>query len=312
MKFSIIIPTYNRATLLPETIKSVQNQTYTNWECIVVDDGSSDNTKEIVESIIQNDNRIKYLYQKNAERSAARNNGIRNSTGNFICFLDSDDHFMPDHLINLQSFIQKQKNTVCLIINQSINVSNFSEEITNLEQPGDNSIEFLYLNPVSPSRVCINHEILKQITFDEDIVIVEDVILWMKIADKYPIYVSNHIGVIYNIHEGNSVNRKGAGALVKYNGVILAKKRYPNVFNKISKKNYNAWTSRILTNVAYYHILNDNKKEGLKWLLKALVMKPFHMHTKLRINLILKLILNKKPEVLLFFGISIFSDFYFK
>jgi len=72
--FSIIIPTYNRAHLISKSIKSVLNQTYSNWELILVDDGSEDNTEEIVNSF--GDNRIKYFYKKNEERSIARNYGI--------------------------------------------------------------------------------------------------------------------------------------------------------------------------------------------------------------------------------------------
>ena len=88
MKFSIIIPTYNRAAFLPKAIESVLAQTYTDWELIVVDDGSTDNTREVVAQY--NDERIIYIYQENAERSAARNNGISQAKGDFICFMDSD------------------------------------------------------------------------------------------------------------------------------------------------------------------------------------------------------------------------------
>jgi glycosyltransferase involved in cell wall biosynthesis len=284
VKFSIIIPTYNRATLLPETIKSVQNQTYTKWECIVVDDGSTDNTKEIVESLIQNDNRIKYVYQENAERSAARNNGIRNSSGDYICFLDSDDHYLPNNLSNLAEFILKSNEPVCLTIYQALNISKEEEIRTNLDQPTKNVIEYLYLNPTSPSRACIHSRILKDFQFDEDIVIVEDVIMWMKIASKYPVFVSNHVGVKYNIHEENSVNRKGNGSLKMYQGVILAKSRYRSIFNSIPRTSYCDWTSRIITNVAYYHYLNNRKLVALYWLIKAIKMKPIHKQTKMRIS----------------------------
>ena len=71
--FSIIIPTFNRAHMIHLAIKSVFNQTYKNWELIIVDDGSTDNTKEIIDKYIEKDKRVKYLYQKNKERSAARN-----------------------------------------------------------------------------------------------------------------------------------------------------------------------------------------------------------------------------------------------
>jgi glycosyltransferase involved in cell wall biosynthesis len=295
--FSVIIPTYNRANLLPETIRSVQNQTFENWECIVVDDGSTDSTKEVVEEIIKTDSRIKYIYQENAERSAARNNGIRNSSGEYICFLDSDDKFFSNHLNILSQFILKKISIKSLIICNAENVSKEDTEITELYIPKTNYIEFLYLNPVSPSRVCIHHEILKEFKFDEDIIIVEDVILWMRIAEKHTIEISNHVGVIYNIHEGNSVNRKGTGAIVKYKGVMLAKDRYPEMFNKISKNKYNDWTSRILTNVAYHFIYNQRRIEGIQWLLKAILMKPIHMHTKMRFHLILMLLFKKKIEL---------------
>ena len=105
--FSIIIPSYNRAHVLPVTIKSVLHQTYKNWELIIVDDGSIDNTKEVVEKI--NDTRVRYIYQENAERSAARNNGIRNAKGDWICFLDSDDSYKKNHLNNFYKEILKQK-----------------------------------------------------------------------------------------------------------------------------------------------------------------------------------------------------------
>lgn len=295
--FSIIIPSYNRADLIVDSIKSVQNQTSIDWECIIVDDGSTDNTKAVIEDIIRQDSRIKYVYQENAERSAARNNGIRNSSGEYICFLDSDDHFVPDHLGKLKAFIEARKEPICLVINQSFNVSVDGVYKTNLNQPSTNLIEFLYLNPVSPSRVCVHKNILSECKFDDDILIVEDVILWMKIADKYPVYVSDHLGVRYHIHDGNSVNKIGKGVVIKYYGVILAKKRYPELFKKIPRKSYCDWTSRILTNVAYHYVLNNKRYEAIKWLIKALIMKPIHKHTKLRLYLVLKLMFFKKVEV---------------
>jgi len=91
---SIIIPTYNREHLIGETLDSVLGQTYTNWECILVDDGSNDNTEEIVNSYSENDKRFKF-YNRPANRkngaSACRNYGLEKSKGELIQFLDSDD-----------------------------------------------------------------------------------------------------------------------------------------------------------------------------------------------------------------------------
>lgn len=91
-KVSVIIPTYNCAKYLPQAIESVLNQTYKDYEIIIVDDGSTDNTKEII-SVYQS--KIKYIYQDNAGVSKARNTGIQNSTGMYIAFLDADDRWLP-------------------------------------------------------------------------------------------------------------------------------------------------------------------------------------------------------------------------
>ena len=88
---SVIIPSYNYGRFLGQTLDSVIAQTYLHWECIVVDDGSTDNTREIVESYAGRDSRVKYLYQTNQRAGTARNNGLRNSTGVYLQFLDADD-----------------------------------------------------------------------------------------------------------------------------------------------------------------------------------------------------------------------------
>ncbi len=105
--FSIIVPTYNRAAFLSKAIYSVVSQLYKDWELIIVDDGSTDNTKEIVSNY--KDSRILYVYQDNAERSAARNNGILHAQGDFVLFLDSDDYFMPTFLSDLYDQINQNE-----------------------------------------------------------------------------------------------------------------------------------------------------------------------------------------------------------
>jgi glycosyltransferase involved in cell wall biosynthesis len=92
------MPAYNAETYIADAIRSVMAQTYKDWELIVVDDGSTDNTANIVKEIKLRDNRIKYVYQQNKRLSAARNTGIINSKGSWIAFLDSDDLWKPEKL----------------------------------------------------------------------------------------------------------------------------------------------------------------------------------------------------------------------
>lgn len=90
-KISIIVPCYNQAQFLDEALQSVLDQTYTNWECIIVNDGSPDRTEEVAKKWVDKDTRFKYLYKENGGLSSARNAGIAIAVGEFIQFLDSDD-----------------------------------------------------------------------------------------------------------------------------------------------------------------------------------------------------------------------------
>lgn len=92
---SVIVPTYNRAYCICRAIESVRNQTYPNWEVIIVDDGSTDETPSLIASTYGNEPRVKYLRQKNGGVSAARNTGIRAAVGDYVALLDSDDIWKP-------------------------------------------------------------------------------------------------------------------------------------------------------------------------------------------------------------------------
>ncbi len=105
---SIITPSYNSAKFIAETIQSVQNQTYQYWEMIIVDDGSSDETENVVLSIIQNDNRIQFhKLIRNSGPAVARNTGIEKSSGDFMTFIDADDIWFPTFIENNIKTIQE-------------------------------------------------------------------------------------------------------------------------------------------------------------------------------------------------------------
>lgn len=96
--FSIIITTFNREKLITRALKSLLSQDFKDWEAIIVDDGSSDNTFEVIKPIVLNYKNIKYIFQKNQGLPTARNTGVYQSKGQYITFLDSDDEYKINHL----------------------------------------------------------------------------------------------------------------------------------------------------------------------------------------------------------------------
>lgn len=96
--FSVVLTTYNRATLLKRALDSLVNQTEPDWEAIIIDDGSTDNTSLLIQPYLENGCSIQYIYQENAGYAMAKNSGIFLSKGKFITFLDSDDEYSPTHL----------------------------------------------------------------------------------------------------------------------------------------------------------------------------------------------------------------------
>ena len=99
--FSVVIPTYNRAHLIVNTVHSVLLQDHQNFEVLVVDDGSTDNTRSAIMSHFGEESKVRYLYKENGERGAARNYGIKKAEGDYVMFLDSDDEWQPSHLTEI-------------------------------------------------------------------------------------------------------------------------------------------------------------------------------------------------------------------
>ncbi|MBD7912397.1 glycosyltransferase family 2 protein [Clostridium sp. Sa3CVN1] len=107
---SIIMPTYNRAKIIKRAINSVLNQTYDNWELIIIDDYGNDNTKDLIKDIYKDENRIKFILNKRKKGIAgARNTGIMESNGQYIAFLDSDDEWISSHLKDLLTSMMEEK-----------------------------------------------------------------------------------------------------------------------------------------------------------------------------------------------------------
>jgi glycosyltransferase involved in cell wall biosynthesis len=195
---SVIIPSYNAAKFLDETIASVLNQTYQNIEIIVVDDGSQDNTKEVLRKY---ENKIKYVYQSNQGVSAARNKGFDCSSGDFICFLDADDWFYPTNIQEKVKLIQESGNG---LVHSWVEMTDeFLQPISLLKGKSGDCIvnELLNLVPPAipcPSNVLVRRDVLSRVgLFDPHLSTSADFDLWLRIAREYRVVVFEHPLVKY-------------------------------------------------------------------------------------------------------------------
>jgi glycosyltransferase involved in cell wall biosynthesis len=186
---SVVIPTYNRGWTLKEAIDSVLDQDYGNLELIVVDDGSTDDTPQLLSAYAD---RLRYLRQTNRGVSAARNAGIRASRGAFIALLDSDDIWLPGKLIaQVDYFIRHPQALICQT--QEIWIRNGRRVNPGKRHRKPAGMIFeksLALCLVSPSAVMMRPSLLAEVgLFDESLPACEDYDLWLRIAWQHPIHL---------------------------------------------------------------------------------------------------------------------------
>ncbi len=195
--FTVIIPTYNRAKPLLEAVESVLQQDFLDFELIVIDDGSTDNTRQLMETEAAKDGRIRYIYQENAERSAARNHGIEISKGKYICFLDSDDVYLKDHLSLFRKTIETNNHPIAMVLGNSLaEVNGKIRKDPPYVTQTDDPIELVLKISICSQRVCIHSSILKEYQYDVNLRVGEDQELWSRIVRKYPIVHSDQYTVV--------------------------------------------------------------------------------------------------------------------
>jgi glycosyltransferase involved in cell wall biosynthesis len=199
--FSIITPCYNRAAQISEAIQSVLRQRYTDWELLVIDDGSTDNSAEVIKNF--DDPRVRYLYQENSERSAARNYGILNAKGMYICFLDSDDIYYDNHLSELSSAIEKNKYPQAFFHTQTVILESGGKESRKeiLKPIAGESLPQRYMRKfIGTNCVCIHSAILEKYHFDEELNRAEDSDLFLRILTEYPVIEIEVYTTVYQLN----------------------------------------------------------------------------------------------------------------
>lgn len=187
---SAIIPTYNRANIVGSAISSAINQTYNHIEIIVVDDGSTDETAACV---AQFGNRVRYIFKPNSGVSSARNLGIKNSTGELIAFLDSDDEWLPDKIKRQVNFLNVNPDfgmVLCDFYKVNLLRKKIGRSFRRNYLPNDgNILSDVILCPwLLPSSVLVKRTVLEDIDcFDESLKTAEDLDIHLRIASKYKI-----------------------------------------------------------------------------------------------------------------------------
>lgn len=247
---SIIIPTYNYGHLIHETLDCVLEGTYRNWECIVVDDGSKDNTQEVVEAYTQKDSRIRYVFQRNAGLSAARNTGIRQSKGVYIQLLDSDDLIQSDKLATHSKYLFENEE-VDLVYSSvryfipgesALRYSMFTPDLPWEEEPESDLPGYWLKKLLQQNQFVVNGPLIRRSVFDqagyfdETLTSVEDWDLWCRCLCKgllFKKYSLPNTFALVRMHQGSMSTNKARMILNalkvrrKLDGLILSS--YPAI-----------------------------------------------------------------------------------
>ena len=287
LMFSIILPTFNRAHMIHPAIESVLNQIYKDWELIVVDDGSTDKTKEIIDKYIEKDKRVRYLYQKNKERSAARNYGIKGAKGDWICFLDSDDMYHKNHLEEFKSLIEKNNNKKGLYFS-GVSYGEYSEDLEEYNMSYNNNLEFVLLNTIGTPRACASKQILKKHQFNQEINIGEDKELWSRISQFYPVIFHKKKTFIELEHPNRSINLGSEQESLRTLKFIL---KTVKIKRPVKKK----ILSNSFFNISKMHIRNEQKVMAFLYILRSILMNIKNKQNKHRTLLLLSIIGFYKP-----------------
>lgn len=285
--FSIILPTYNREKMIPVAIQSVIDQRYPAWELIIIDDGSTDNTRQLIKSF--SDERIKYVYQDNSERSVARNHGISLASGQYICFLDSDDYYLPEHLSSLHQKITDSGSQIAFYYAGSCSIEKGKPvERPQFENMAGNNAEFILRAVIATPQACIHKAILNKHKFNPCIRIGEDMELWMRIVNEFPVIFSERYTVVQPDHEDRSVNEKKHNTFKEQLQTLKIIFHPQQASGRVSSKLQKEMISYCYFGMARHHIHRRAHIKAIQHLIMSLWICPGHVQSKHKLYLILQ------------------------
>jgi glycosyltransferase involved in cell wall biosynthesis len=270
-KVSVIIITYNRSELLRAAIRSVLEQSYQDFELLVVDDASSDNTAEVVQGF--DDKRIRYIrHETNKREAEARNTGVQNSTGEYIAFLDDDDEWLPKKLERQVELLDNSPRAVGGVYTGFIKMETTGKIVVQIvpSKRGNILHDMFTQNWIgTPSTVLLRKECFEKVgLFDKGIVFGPDYDMWIRISKEFQFdYIVDPL-VKYYVHD----NKLSTNCEIMIKGMEAINRKYDQFF-ALSSRNY---SYRYLGLGVYYCYSGDMKK-GRENLLKAMKLHPFEI-----------------------------------
>jgi len=272
-KVSVILPTYNRAHLVNRAIQSVLAQSYKDFELIIIDDGSTDNTEEIIK--IFDDTRIRYVrYNENKGAAAARNIGIRLALGEFIAFQDSDDEWLSDKLKKQMDIFEKLPSEVGIIYSSAWRISDTKKELenTNTIMPEDGIIYKEAINrvrPACPSSI-LRREVFDKVgMFDENFLRWEDRDFFIRVSKYYLFYhLDEPLLNIYRTPGSLSWKRKN---------LVLARKLFlDKYYGDFEKKRNRKLLCEYQYSIGHDFCQKGEMLEGIKYFIQVIKNCPWH------------------------------------
>lgn len=280
MKFSVIIPLYNKAPYVAKAIGSVLAQTFTDYELIIIDDGSKDNSFSLALKAIEGSNNCHIYKQENAGVSVARNNGVALSQGDYLCFLDADDWWASTFLEELSKLIDEFPDAG--IYGTGYTIVNETRHKTRVSPIGvESGFEKGYINycqmyaktlamPLTSISVAIPRLVFDEMKgFPKGIKLGEDFLLWIRIASKYKVAFLNKPLAYYN-QDVDAANR-GVGRLHKpvehmlWNVGFLAEEENTNPDYKLLIDNLRAYGLLPYYLSKEYHEAAKQELEKVDW-----------------------------------------------
>jgi glycosyltransferase involved in cell wall biosynthesis len=275
---SVIIPAFNASKYIKETIDSVQAQSFTDWELIIIDDGSTDNTPEIVDSYKKRDDRIHYFFQKNVGVSESRNNGIKRARGNYIALLDADDYWHPNNLEKKISYLNTHPQVYWIYCDMYM--ANATSETTGSLVGTDESLFdhlLLWDKTVIPgpsSNLVLRKECFSSsIKFDNNLSTAADQDFCFHLAHVYTGKRIPEMLCFYRILS-NSMSRNMT--VVEKDHIYVYKKAEANGLFKNLLFKHKCFSNMYLILAGSWWVNGRNKKKGFVFILQALVVYPFN------------------------------------